>query len=136
MGKDSAYSIEYNRSCRLDEQRDKICGRSGSLAGQTSEALNEIISKTMYVSDIVSQLASASEQQAATSNDVAQNIESISNSAERSANAAATISQTAANLSYLTQDLHKLVGTFCLSVHVEEGVRMRLGKPQQQLLAL
>ena len=120
--------ISMNKGTKLVEE-------SGSLAGQTSEALNEIISKTMHVSDIVSQLASASEQQAATSNDVAQSIESISNSAERSANAAATISQTAANLSYLTQDLHKLVGTFRLSVHVEEGVRMRLGKPQQQLRA-
>ncbi|MCU0427637.1 MAG: methyl-accepting chemotaxis protein [Candidatus Kapabacteria bacterium] len=112
----------------------KLVEESGSLAGQTSEALNEIISKTMQVSDIVSQLASASEEQAATSNDVAQSIESISNSAERSANAAASISQIAANLSFLTQDLQKLVGTFRVGVQAL-GQKFIQGKPQKQLRA-
>jgi methyl-accepting chemotaxis protein len=102
----------------------KLVEESGTLAGQTSDALTEIITKTTQVSDIVSQLASASEEQAATSNDVAQSIDAISTSAERSANAAATIAQTSANLSFLTQNLQSLVGKFVIGSDV----------PQQNLI--
>ncbi len=108
----------------------KLVEESGTLASQTSEALNEIISKTNQVSDIVSQLASASEEQSATSNDVAHSIESISSSAERSAKAAADIAQTSENLSFLTQNLQGLVGKFVIG---EERTQPMLPGSAKQL---
>lgn len=113
----------------------KLVEESGTLAGQTSEALNEIISKTNQVADIVSQLASASEEQSATSNDVAHSIESISNAAERSAKAAADIAQTSANLSFLTQNLQGLVGKFVIDDSSQSSLPS-VQKPMRQLRAL
>lgn len=82
------------------------------LTNKAGESLKEIISRTNEVVTVVSQVAYASEEQSATSEQISKNIEGISNVTQQSAARIQDIARAAENLNQLTEKLEDLVGMF------------------------
>jgi methyl-accepting chemotaxis protein len=78
----------------------------------TTGVLEQIIQRTGHVSDIMSQLAVASEEQAATSNEMARNVSSISTTVEQSAGGVSDIAQVVDGLQQQAEELQSLMGQF------------------------
>jgi methyl-accepting chemotaxis protein len=83
-----------------------------SMAQKAGKSLSEIISEANNVSDIVSQVAAANEQQSTAAEDIAHSIETISNVTQESAAGIHQIARSAEDLGRLTTNLEKLVGKF------------------------
>ncbi len=81
-------------------------------ANTAGEVLNRIVKGAGKVSDIVVQVAAASEQQAATAEEIGKNIEAISNVTNEAASGIQLIAQSAENLNKLTVTLQSLVHQF------------------------
>jgi methyl-accepting chemotaxis protein len=81
-------------------------------ANTAGEVLNRIVKGAGKVSDIVVQVAAASEQQAATAEEIDKNIEAISNVTNEAASGIQLIAQSAENLNKLTVTLQSLVHQF------------------------
>ncbi len=81
-------------------------------ANTAGEVLNRIVKGAGKVSDIVVQVAAASEQQAATAEEIGKNIEAISNVTNEAASGIQLIAQSAENLNKLTVTLQSLVNQF------------------------
>jgi methyl-accepting chemotaxis protein len=86
-----------------------------AIVRQTTDVLSKIVERTGHVSDVMSQLAAASEQQAATSNQMARSMGEISATVEESAANVSSIAQTAETLDRQASELQSLVGRFALS---------------------
>jgi len=83
-----------------------------SLTDDVSLVLNEIKNSSIRVLDVISQVASASEEQSATAEQISKNIEGISTVTQQSAASTQQISVTAEDLNNLTENLSSLVGRF------------------------
>lgn len=88
--------------------------REKELANKAGNALKQIITQSAKVSEIISQLATASEQQSSSSEQISKNIEVINNVTQQSAQGAQQISRAAEDLYRLTDNLHQLVNAFQL----------------------
>ncbi len=88
-------------------------------AARAAEALTRIIDRTSRVATIISNLAAASEQQAATSKNIVQRVEAINGVAHDAADAAQQMNITADELSLLTENLQALVGQFRTDVRTD-----------------
>jgi methyl-accepting chemotaxis protein len=82
------------------------------LANKAGIALEQIISGTQKVSDIIRQVAAASEQQSKASENISKNIEAITTVTHESAAGAHQIARAAEDLSRLTVNLQDMVGRF------------------------
>ena len=84
------------------------------LALKAGDALTEIISGADKVVDIVTQVASASEEQSSASEQISKNIESISSVTQQSASGVQQIAHASEDLNRLTLNLQELIAQFKL----------------------
>ena len=82
------------------------------LAQKAHDALDKIIGNSSRVSDIIDQLATASEQQSTTSEQISKSVEAISNVTQQSAQGTHQISHAAENLYRLTENLQEIIQYF------------------------
>ena len=92
-----------------------------SLARDAGKALTEIISNTDEVAILINQLAAASEEQNATSQQISSNVELINNVTQQSTESTEQISRAAENLNKLTINLQTVVNQFKLENKVIDG---------------
>ncbi len=85
------------------------------LADKAGESLEEILSSTTDVMDMVNQIAAASEEQSATSEQISKNVQSISKVTSESASRIENVARSAEELSRLTNDLFTLMKRFKIS---------------------
>jgi len=85
------------------------------LARKAGESLKDIINASVSVVDDVNQVASASEEQSATADQISKNIESISNVTNESSAGIQQIARAAEDLNRLTDGLQNLIGMFKLN---------------------
>jgi methyl-accepting chemotaxis protein len=86
--------------------------RSGERARRGGEALREIVAKIDTNSEMVSQIAMATQQQSATVSEISQNLDSIANLAAEVVTGVQETSGTAEGLGEQTRRLEELVGRF------------------------
>lgn len=79
---------------------------------RTAEAFAAILQRTERVSDVMSQLASAAEEQAATSNSMAQSVNDISTVIEESSRGVSNIADSTAGLQLQADELRQLIAQF------------------------
>lgn len=82
------------------------------LVGQTSSSLNQIIGGIREISDFITQLAGTSEQQHATSADIAGNMDMMTMVISQSVAVSEEISRTAESLSQMTLTVQRMMQTF------------------------
>jgi len=85
------------------------------LAGQAGESLKEIISASSRLLDDVTQVATASEQQSATAEEITRSIEAINNVTNESAAGIQQVARAAEDLNRLTANLQSLFTRFKVS---------------------
>ena len=85
-----------------------------TLAGDAGHALTEIIENTDEVANLINQLAAASEEQNATSQQISSNVELINNVTQQATESTEQISRAAENLNKLTINLQTVVNQFKL----------------------
>ncbi len=83
-----------------------------SLADNAGVALKEVVDSTKNVLDMVNSIASSSEEQAATSEEISKNINTISIATNESAQSIESIAHSSEDLTGLTKNLTELVSTF------------------------
>jgi methyl-accepting chemotaxis protein len=91
-----------------------------TLAEKAGNSLKEIISSSDKVMDVVTQVATASEQQSATAEEISKNIEAINAVAQESASGVQQIARAAEDLNQLTENLQSIIGQFKIDNGTEE----------------
>jgi len=86
-----------------------------ALADKAGTSLLEIVNISQKVTDMVTQIATASEQQSEASEQISKNVEGISNVTNESAMGVQQIAQAADDLNRLTENLQLLIGRFTLT---------------------
>ena len=112
-----------------------------TLTDHAGVALDNIVSSTQGVVDMVNQIAVASEEQSATSEEISKNVEAISSVASESAAGVAQIAHTASDLNQLTLQLQSLASQFTIGKSGTEDLLpvplgTRAGKYSQQVDSL
>jgi methyl-accepting chemotaxis protein len=92
---------------------------------KAGEALNEIVNNVQHVSDMISQIATASEEQSAAADQISTSIESIASVTKESATGAQQSSSACQELSRLALELREMVGQFKLPEERGEGYEKR-----------
>ncbi len=92
------------------------------LADKAGASLHELVEISMKVTDMVSQIATASEQQSTASGQISKNVEEISNVTNESTIGTQQIAQAAGDLSRLTESLKRLVENFNISEKASEAL--------------
>src|SRR5690606_34707884 len=82
------------------------------LGDETRRALDEIVADTTLTSDMIAQIAAATEEQGATCEQISRSIEMISAATNESAAGINQIARSTEDLNRLTEDLHALVKRF------------------------
>ena len=85
------------------------------LADKAGESLHGIVSMTQTLTDMVSQIAAASEQQSSASEQISKNVEAISTVTGETASGTQQIARAAEDLNRLTENLQMIVGKFKLT---------------------
>ncbi|MGD8779984.1 MAG: methyl-accepting chemotaxis protein [Ignavibacteria bacterium] len=106
---------DTNGAVEAIEEGTREVEKGKELAQKAGTSLNEIIGNSDKVSEIISQLAVASEQQAATSESISKNVEAINNVTHQSAQGTQQISRAAEDLYSLTNNLQEVVKQFKLN---------------------
>jgi methyl-accepting chemotaxis protein len=96
------------------EEGTKQVSTGIALADKAGASLHEIVNVSQKVTDMVTQIAAASEQQSKASEQISRNVEGISNVTNESAMGVQQIAQAAEDLNRLTENLQTLVGRFKL----------------------
>jgi len=86
-----------------------------AMADKAGNSLKEIVQVSQKVTDMVMQIAAASEQQSSASEQISQNVEAISTVTGQTASSTQQIARAAEDLNSLTDNLQQLVGHFRLS---------------------
>jgi methyl-accepting chemotaxis protein len=86
-----------------------------AMADAAGSSLREIVELSQRVTDMVTQMASASEQQAGASEEISKSVEGISSVTQETATGIQQIARTAEDLNRLTDDLQRMIGRFKLS---------------------
>ena len=97
------------------KQGTKEVDKGRELAGKAGEVLEDIIRGAEQTSDIVAQVAAASEEQSSAAEQISKNIDAISTVTQQSALGIQQIARSSENLITLTQNLEKIVKKFNLS---------------------
>ena len=113
------------------------------LADKAGASLRELVEISQKVTDMVSQIAAASEQQSTASEQISKNVEEISNVTNESTIGTQQIAQAAGDLSRLTEGLKHLVEKFNISEesrgihqrHAGSGARMEQEKSSMAVRA-
>ncbi len=103
----------------MEEGKKEV--RNGiELSGKSGESLKGIIDASLKVIDDINLVASASEEQSVTAEQISKNIDSISSVIQESAAGTQQVAKTAEDLNRLTENLHNLIGRFKIDMHEEE----------------
>ena len=102
--------------------------RGIALADRAGASLQEIVGISQKVTDMVTQIAAASEQQSSASEQISKNVEGISKVTGETAQGTQQIARAAEDLNRLTENLQRLTGQFT----VDAGDRPVSGKPKDQ----
>jgi len=94
------------------QQGTKEVENGRNLAQKAGDSLKEIIMGADSVTDIVTQVAAASEEQSRSSEQITQNIELITNVTQQSATGVRQIAHAAEELNQLTSNLQSLISAF------------------------
>jgi methyl-accepting chemotaxis protein len=94
------------------QQGTKEVENGRNLAEKAGDSLKEIIMGADRVTDIVTQVAAASEEQSRSSEQITQNIELITNVTQQSATGVRQIAHAAEELNQLTSNLQSLISAF------------------------
>ncbi len=86
------------------------------LVSETTQALTQIIERTGRVSDVMSQVAAASEQEATTSSEMARSMSSIAHVLEEATRGTGAIAQSLEQLLRQTEDMERLTRQFTLGM--------------------
>ncbi|HTY37739.1 MAG TPA: methyl-accepting chemotaxis protein [Bacteroidota bacterium] len=86
-----------------------------ALADKAGAALVDIVRISQRVTDMVSQIAAASEEQSSASEQISKNVEAISAVTSQSASGTQQIARAAEDLSRMSENLQNLVGRFILT---------------------
>lgn len=105
----------------MNNGRERVEGGKRA-ASRAKQALANIINRTGVVSDLIQQVASASEQQAKTSANLAGNIETISKATGQTIAEMQTVSHWTRNLVSANDHLHTAVGRFILKKHDNDSM--------------
>ena len=90
-------------------------GEGIKLADKAGISLNEIVRVSQMVTDMVSQIAAASEQQSSASEQISKNVEGISTVTNQTASGVQQIARAAEDLNRLTENLQQMLGKFRLT---------------------
>ncbi len=85
-----------------------------SLADRAGKSLQEIVTSSRDVQDMISQIAAASEEQSSTSEEIAKNVSAISMVTNDSTKQIQEVASSADGLAKLTEQLQQMVGQFTL----------------------
>jgi methyl-accepting chemotaxis protein len=99
------------------------------LADRAGASLREIVGMIQNLTDMVAQIASASEQQSSASEQISKNVDAISKVTGETASGTQQVARAAEDLNRLTENLQQLVSKFKLSDEVAEH-RIALHKPE------
>ncbi len=97
----------------IEKGKDEV-EKGKTLAVDAGHALTDIIANTDEVANLINQLAAASEEQNATSQQISSNVELINNVTQQSTESTEQISRAAENLNRLTVNLQTVVNQFKL----------------------
>ncbi|MDP2689371.1 MAG: methyl-accepting chemotaxis protein, partial [Deltaproteobacteria bacterium] len=85
------------------------------LANDTGEALRRIVAGVESVSDMIRQIATASEEQSVTTDDITRNMDSLADVAKSNVSAISEVSREAEDMARLATELKGLVSGFRIS---------------------
>ncbi|HTY35521.1 MAG TPA: methyl-accepting chemotaxis protein [Bacteroidota bacterium] len=102
------------------EEGTKEVEKGRALADKAGQSLKEIVDVSQKVTDMVSQIAAASEQQSSASEQISKNVEAISTVTAQTANGTQQIASAAEDLNRLTDTLAHLISGFKLSADATE----------------
>ncbi len=97
------------------ERAGVIVGENRDMTNKTAESLQGIVSVSTQVTDMVVQIAAASEEQSSASEQISKNIEAISAVTGETASGTQQIARAADDLNRQTEDLRRLISRFRLS---------------------
>ena len=103
------------------------------LADAAGQALNEIVDSAQTIGDYINQIATASEQQSTTSEEIAKNIDTISSVSSQAADGASQIALSINELSNMTNELQNLLKRFNLNQDVFEQRNGKSSKSDKQV---
>jgi methyl-accepting chemotaxis protein len=89
--------------------------RGIALADRAGASLKEIVGVSQRVTDMVTHIAAASEEQSAASEQISKNVEGISKVTSETAQGTQQIAHAAEDLNRLTENLHHLIASFTVS---------------------
>lgn len=104
----------------------EVVSSGKELAKRAGHALEEIIAATIIVMDEASQVATASEEQSSTAEEISKNVVGINNITRQSAEGIQEIAKAAEDLNRLTERLNMMIGEFRLSDDREYRSRKQL----------
>lgn len=105
---------DTNEAVTSMEQGTVEVERGIKFADAAGNSLHEIVKISQRVTDMIAQIASASEQQAGASEEISKSIEGISAVTQQTAGGIQQIARTAEDLNRLTEHLEQLTGKFKL----------------------
>lgn len=94
------------------------------LADKAGASLNEIVGISQNLTDMVAQIAAASEEQSSASEQISKNVEAISAVTGETAQGTQQIARASEDLNRLTENLQQVVGKFKLSDSSEGGQKI------------
>ncbi|WP_188055649.1 methyl-accepting chemotaxis protein [Oryzomonas rubra] len=111
-------ATQYETQVAIKEMEDGVCevSRGTELSQRSGSALKEIIAHIYAVSEQISQIATAAEEQSATTNDVSNNINKVNEIAQQSALLADDTSSEAIQLARESLEMKTIVSRFRLAV--------------------
>jgi len=104
------------------EEGTKEVGEGIRLADRAGASLKDIVTMIQNLTDMVSQIAAASEEQSSASEQISKNVDAISSVTSQSASATQQIARAAEDLNRLTENMQEIMGNFTLRVE-DKGVR-------------
>ncbi|MEI7811999.1 MAG: methyl-accepting chemotaxis protein [Ignavibacteria bacterium] len=117
--KDTSDAVESMNQGTNEVENGKI------LANKAGDSLQEIISATEKVSDIIDQVATAAEEQFRASDEISKNIEAITTITQETSTGTAQIANATGDLSRLTNRLQDLVMNFKVEETSRTGLTVR-----------
>jgi methyl-accepting chemotaxis protein len=126
--KDTSEAVEAMKKGKEEADHGKV------MADKAGESLRDIILGADKVVDLITQVAVASEEQSATSEEISKNIEAISTVTKESTSGIQQIARAAEDLNNLTSVIEELVGEF--KINPTNGQKRAVGYQDENVASL
>ncbi len=114
---------DTGEAVRSIEEGTEEVNRGKELADQAGKSLEEIINGSEVVLDLVTQVATASEEQSSAAEQISKNIEAITSVTQQSASGTQQIARAAEDMNRLTERLSEMVQRFKIEENNVSGLR-------------